>query len=333
MEPLHSYTYGGKDRFSVSPPTLNKNRKVYLCMYDVHKEGKYPFLRFLLSSLNRRLVFPHLWPETVEEIHTHVQTLLGWKEKDSEKIIYEGFYEYEDDVYCFIDITLCGLYMQLDEYFSSTRQWFVLMDEILNQNRVCNIAIEPRVTDFFLYNEEFCFLLDAQQKQYELPIVGYVTKPVAKMNFSQVFGQTKSMGIYGTYYYFTDYWSCFEKDEKEYKKELKDPSGIVRFALFLGNTRYVENLETDALDNSAVKKEKLMQELKEGATDGFEHKTMRITDYDGKWAETYDSLFLGNLILNDAELLKNWMIVIKDYSQQIPLSIHLIKHQEEYSIV
>jgi hypothetical protein len=149
-------------------------------MYDVHKEGKYPFLRFLLSSLNSCLIFPYLWPETVEEIHTHVQTLLNVR--DIEKIIYEGFYEYEDEVYCFIDITLCGLY--LDEYFSSSRQWFVLMDEILNQNKVCNITIEPRVTDFFLYNEVFCFLLDADQKHYELPIVGYVTKPVAKMNFN-----------------------------------------------------------------------------------------------------------------------------------------------------
>jgi hypothetical protein len=334
MELPLTYTFSGKQWLSSSPPSC-VNRKVYLCMYDVHKEGKFPFQRYLLSSLNGRLLFPHIWSsnnDPLEEIAAHIQTII--KDKNNEKDIqYEGFYEYENELYCFIDITLCGLYMQLDEYFSSSRQWFVLMDEILNQNKVCNIAIEPRVTDFFLYNEDFCFLLDAEQKQYELPIVGYVTKPVAKMNFTQVFGQTKSMDIYGSYYYFTDYWSCFEKD---IKKELKDPlekEGIVRFALFLGNTRYVENLESDPLDNSFVKKKKLMEEIKAGATDGFEHKTMRITDYDGKWAETYDSLFLGNLILNNAELLKNWMIVIKDYSQQIPLSIHLIKCLEDYSII
>jgi len=200
------------------------------------------------------------------------------------------------------------------------------MDEILNHTQVCNIAIEPQVTDFFLFNEDFCFLLDSTQTQYELPIVGYTTQDINKLNFTQVFGQIKTMDIYGDYYYFTDYWSCFEKNYKKLE-------GIVRFALFLGNTRYVENIESDSLDNSSIKKKKLMEEEMAGDTNGFEHKTIRITDYDGKWAETYDSLFLGNLILKNGELLKNNMIVIKNYSQQIPLSIHLIKNQKDYSII
>lgn len=318
------YKFGGKKWLSTLPPSCIY-RKVYICMYDVHMEGKNPFQRFLLASSNGRLVFPHIVSmedNPLEEIHAYVNSVLKVNITD----LYEGFYEYEENIYCFIDVTSCKLYQQLDECLTSSRQWFALIDEILNHNKICNIAIEHQVTDFFLFNEDFCFLLDAADQSYELPIVAYTTKEIHKLNFTQVFGQPKSMDLYGEYYYFSDYWSCFEKEDEKV-------DGLVRFAIFLGNTRYVENMESDPLDVSSIKREKLTEEEMAGETNGFEHKTIRITDYDGKWADSYDSLFLGNLLLNNGELLKNSMIVIKNYSQQVPLSIHLIKNKKDYSIV
>jgi len=271
QQPL--YTLGGKKWLSTLPPS-SIYRNVYICMYDVNREGKCPFQRYVLSSSHGRLLFPHIISmedNPLEEINAYVEKIIKDKIND---IQYEGFYQYNDNIYCFIDITSC---VELDECFTFSRHWFVLMDEILNHTQVCNIAIEPQVTDFFLFNEDFCFLLDSTQTQYELPIVGYTTQDINKLNFTQVFGQIKTMDIYGDYYYFTDYWSCFEKNYKKLE-------GIVRFALFLGNTRYVENIESDSLDNSSIKKKKLMEEEMAGDTNGFEHKTIRITDYDGKWA-------------------------------------------------
>ncbi len=53
--------------------------------------------------------------------------------------------------------------------------------------------------------------------------------------------------------------------------------------------------------------------------------TMRISDHDGKWAENYDSTFLGKIELDNGEYLKNTPIyVLKEYEQQIPLSYHFI---------
>ena len=64
---------------------------------------------------------------------------------------------------------------------------------------------------------------------------------------------------------------------------------------------------------------------------------MRITDYDGKWAEEYDSCYLGHIELDNGEYLKGTPILaVKEYNQQIPLSYHYnkkIAKKNEYAIV
>ena len=53
--------------------------------------------------------------------------------------------------------------------------------------------------------------------------------------------------------------------------------------------------------------------------------TTRISDHDGKWAEKYDSVFLGKTELDNGQYLKKTQIyVLKEYEQQIPLSYHFI---------
>lgn len=84
----------------------------------------------------------------------------------------------------------------------------------------------------------------------------------------------------------------------------------------------VENLPNDENDNSYTKKERLED------TDldkNMEVMTNRISDHDGKWAEKYDSVFLGKTELDNGEYLKKTQIyVLKEYEQQIPLSYHFI---------
>ena len=66
---------------------------------------------------------------------------------------------------------------------------------------------------------------------------------------------------------------------------------------------------------------------------------MRITDYDGKWADNYDSVYLGNLELDDGTFLNRQSIVVREYQQQIPLSYHYIDKEtlnggrEDYCIL
>ena len=53
--------------------------------------------------------------------------------------------------------------------------------------------------------------------------------------------------------------------------------------------------------------------------------TLRISDYDANWTKTYDSLYLGNVELDDGTFIQESPIIVtKDYNQQVPLSCHFI---------
>jgi hypothetical protein len=225
--------------------------------------------------------------------------------------------------------------------YRDNRLWPTLTTEIVNDRHVCNFEIDEKVSIFFTENSDFCFLQD-KSENYILPIVGYVGKHFKKINFTHVFGNSKKeeSAIFGNYYYFTDYhnaikqggWSPDGKPEyfNSYKFLLTEnefgkykKGGIVRFALFLDNMKLIENLQCDPYDKSEIKQQRLIDT---NLDTNYERLTMRITDYDGKWAEEYDSVYLtSNVELDNEEKIKNTpVIVIKDYNQQVPLSYHYI---------
>ena len=55
------------------------------------------------------------------------------------------------------------------------------IEEIMNVKYCCHMPIAEIVTDFFIQNNSFCFLLDQNNNNYEIPIVGYVGKPENKL--------------------------------------------------------------------------------------------------------------------------------------------------------
>ena len=56
--------------------------------------------------------------------------------------------------------------------------------------------------------------------------------------------------------------------------------------------------------------------------------TIRITDYDGKWASQYDSVILEDILLDEHVKIKGApLYVCKEYDQQCPLSFHFINKQ------
>jgi hypothetical protein len=97
---------------------------------------------------------------------------------------------------------------------------------------------------------------------------------------------------------------------------------IVRFALFTGKVKYIENNVNDPNDKSETKQKKLEDD--DSNDKNIERLTMRITDHDGNWAYNYDSIYLGNIELDDGSIYKNSMTVVKEYEQQIPLSYHYV---------
>jgi hypothetical protein len=154
-----------------------------------------------------------------------------------------------------------------------------------------------------------------------------------------MFGESPQdkLAMFGPKYYFTDFnnavrqggWSNDYRPEYLYDKLITDnengrysKGGLVRFALFMGKTKYVENSLHDPNDESDIKKNRLNDST---INQKYEILTLRISDHDGIWTKTYDSLYLGNIELDDGSFIQEYPIIVtKDYNQQLCLSAHYI---------
>ena len=314
--------------------------KIMVCVYSINTIGKYPFIQYLLSNNSlEEMCLPNL------PIFTAVgkDNLIDYSKvylsgvfqvenfgEFNKKIEYNGYYEFEKNIYLFFDIT----------NYSVNIDNFALIDEIVNHRKICNISISEETTHFFITNDSLNYLYDENNEAYENPIVGFVGKPTPeKLNFTYTFGESpkNKSAILGPYYYFTNFnyairqggWSSDYKSEYMYNKLITDnvygrysKSGIVRFALFTGNTKYIENMPNCPNDESDIKK----QRLNDSSLDQkYEILTLRISDHDGLWSKVYDSAYLGNIELDDGSYIEDApMVVLKEYKQQIPLSYHFI---------
>lgn len=328
----------------------NEYASIILCVYKVNTSGKHPFLEYLLTNTNDgfdKLTFPKVPIFTafnktnlISYSKVFLSSILkvGNFNGFDENIEFDGFYEYEKNLHLFFDVTKCDL--NIDYIFLSSNSYFLLTDEILNHKKFCNLNINEETIKFFLENDSINYLYDKNNEVYEIPIVGFVGKQTPeKVNFTFTFGESSKdkSHILGPYYYFTDFihsirqggWSHNYKPESVFNKLVTDnehgrfsKGGIIRFALFMGKTKYIENMPNDENDESEIKKFRLEDSTLDKT---YEIQTLRISDHDGNWAENYDSVHLGNIELDDGSFIKEAPIfVLKEYNQQIPLSYHFI---------
>jgi len=253
---------------------------------------------------------------------------MAYYSKHGDDINYNGYYIFNSNIYLFYDITKCDL--QLYDIYHNNSVWLVLADEIVNHKHMCNIPIHDNAVNLLSNNEELCFLVDENNKNYEIPIVGYVPKYQNNLSFTYTFGQTTSYknGIFGPFFYFSDFFTSFLKYniEEPYlpvsiKDNCSDKKGLVRFALFLGANKIIENYPNDTSDESDIKTQRLTDPKLDTK---IEQLTMRISDHDGVWANNYDSVYLGPTELDDGAYMKCNLLAIKKYNQQVPLSYHYI---------
>jgi len=323
------YYYKGLNKLDKLDDTLNLNNKIdnfYICGYRVNNNDLYPFLNFLLKNdfETNELVFPSLKINGALLL-TKIQNLCNIKSLLNlalyniildDKYEFKGFYIYKKNIYLFFDFTNCNLI--INNTHKNSIIWPTLIDEIINKKNVCNIKINSDVTNFFNKNTDFIFLKDSNEKNYEIPCITYVGKEFSKLNFTYIFGTSKPDNnfLFGHYYYFTDFKNAVKQcTEKNVVK-----GGIIRFALFTGVTKVILNNITDPIDKSYIKRELISK-----SNNLYENLTIRITDYDGKWAENYNSVYVGDIELDNGEKMKNTPIyVVKQYEQQIPLSYHFI---------
>lgn len=317
------YNYKGKNNLLLYfSDEITSFHQVHICAYKVNNTGKKPFLSFLLhQQQNTKTLDLPIVPifknfEATELVNYSKICLFGlckFNEYNTfiESLEFNGFYIYDNKLYLFFDITNCEI--QLDDTYSNSPIWFGLIDEIVNYKKICSLNINENVANLFLFNEPFCYLVDNNGENYEIPVVSFIGLRKEQVGFKSVFGESSQNKneILGPYYYFTNFINAFASDNCD---------SILRFAIFIGNVKYIENDTSDPIDESEIKQERLRDE---NLDQNMERLLMRISDHDGLWAKSYDSAYLGNIELDNGEYLKNVpTLVIKEYEQQVVLSYH-----------
>lgn len=326
----------------------NDYSKIILCVYKINTSGKYPFLEYLLLNNNYNSfilpVLPNYSSFNKNNLIVYSKVFLSGIlqvinfEEFSNNLEFDGVYEYSDDLYLFFDISKCEI--NIDDTYSYSPARFALCDEILNHHNICNMPISNDTIMFFLKNKSINYIYDNNNEPYEIPVVGYVGKSTPeKLNFVFTFGESakNKSAILGPYFYFTDFYHAIRDGgwSKNYEPEYINDKlitdnekgrylkgGVVRFALFCGNTKYIENNKNTPNDESEIKKQRLDDP---NLNQKYETLTLRISDHDGLWSKEYDSAYLYNIELDNGNFLEEPpMLVIKEYNQQIPLSFHYI---------
>jgi hypothetical protein len=330
------YNYGVKHLLSKNIEyiqTTDNYTSINLCVYLINTNGPVPFLQYLLVNNGYDLLtLPKLPIYTLfnrEDIVPYSKVYLSGIlqannfEDFSNDISLDGFYEYNDDLYLFFDISKC----KIDETYLWNDVRLGIMDEIVNHKKICNINVDNNTTNFFTKNESITYLYDEHNNPYEIPVVGFVGKQSeSKMKFTIIFGENAKdkTAMFGPYFYFTNYQNSIKQGCSFYneKNDEYHKGGIIRFALFMGQTKHIENAPNDPIDQSEIKTQRLRDTTLNRQKEVL---TLRISDHDGLWANAYDSVYLGNLELDDGSFLDDIpMIVLKNYVNQIPLSFHMI---------
>lgn len=346
-----------KKDFCLLDDTL-EHLNIRICAYKINIFGKHPFLEFLLANTGFEcLSLPFLTNYkslNINELLSYSKVFLSGILKINNfeifesKILFDGFYEYLNDVYLFFDLSKYDT--NIDDIYSYDPFRFALIDEIINCKHICNMYIDNDTVNFFIKNESINYLYNDKNEPFEIPVVGYVGKPTTqKTKFVYTFGESAKdkSAILGPYFYFTDYenaikqgkWSNNFKPEYLHGKLVTDneygkyiQGGIIRFALFIGKTKYIENSPNDIIDESEIKKQRL-DDIH--LNKNYEILTLRISDHDGLWAKIYDSVHIGHIYLDNGIFLKDTpIIVVKNYNQQVPLSYHFVDNRNcSYGIV
>ncbi len=340
------------DILSILQENMYSMENIFLIPFRINFDGSKPFNTFMLynDNINNNLCFPFLeklnisfinnfeFLKTIIKCYLFSLNLKCDYESFEKNCIFKGLYVYNNNIYLFIDLTKIDEKSDLIE--KNNLYWFALVDEIMNKKHVCNIKIDENVINFFSNNSDFLYLKNDNNEQIEIPTVVYSGAHDKMLYFTYLFGKTKgdSYNIFGSSFYFTDFknaireggWSSNYSDEYKYGEKITEnengkyiKGGIIRYAIFLGNCHIVENLPNDKIDESEIKKMKLNDKL--NFDYNYEKMTLRVSDHDGLWKNNYDSVFLGDLELDDGQKISyNPIYAIKDYENQISLSYHYI---------
>jgi hypothetical protein len=216
--------------------------------------------------------------------------------------------------------------------------WWVLIDEIVNLQKLLNFPIHKHVVDLFLNHKSLLFLTNEKNEIIETPSVGYHGTYYGLVSLIKNYGLRRSTlnSMVGPYYYFGTFrkavryagWTSTYKpreiDGKNIANEegLYEKGGIIRFSVFLGNMKALLNHPNDKNDFSELVEKRIRENPRSRR---YEMNTLKMHDHNGEWAKNYDSIYIGRALLaNNKRFMSNPEFVVKNYNQQTLLSTHIL---------
>tara|TARA_B100000524_G_scaffold233235_1_gene123916 strand:+ start:2286 stop:3425 length:1140 start_codon:yes stop_codon:yes gene_type:complete len=292
---------------------------VHICIFTIQKENsKFPYLLYLLYKQDNVLTFPYfvfdegdILSVCTNKLHNILDCSFKLK----------GFIKQGKDIFAFYEIPNNSYSPSLLK--KNDNWWFTLIYEICYLKCLNNFKIHDSVFNCFLNNSYLTLLYDNNNISHEVPIPLYIGSHEQNLKYLFSFGAHKLLSpksIHGQYYNYYSYdsacryglWSKdFKQDdvntENKYGRYKK--GGLVRYAVFLGNTKVFIN--TYSNDDG------------ENIIDNYK----KSRDIEGKWTLNYDSLFVGNVVI-DGHVHIGYRYTIKDNNQVNPLSYHYLDKSE-----
>lgn len=288
---------------------------IILIMFKINTDGKIPFLEFGMNYdiMTGECDFMRISKEQLPELTSSFKTNIGYMLNNKKAYIFVELDNSQRDA------------NQMMSFVIPTLE-FVVTDEIVNLQHVYGDPISEEVTEFFSEYRHFLFLYDINYNMYETPSIGYAGIEKSNADFVKVFGidRSESTAPFGSGFYFTSFTNAYQNavnPKYEYispsllNKTGKMKNGVVsRFILFLGQMKVVNNHPDNDIDESDIK----TCMINKSETRKNAKLTMRITDHDGKWQQNFDSVFIGDLLLDDGTKLDTGpLYVIKEHNQQM----------------
>lgn len=310
-------------------------RLVHLCIFQINcNEKTTPYILYLLNKdINTNIVyFPHFTVSNniLKHAEKHINDIFtDWKITPK----FKGHID-NKDLYLFYEIDFNYTIYKL-KY--NDLWWWTTIFEIVNIKSILNFKIDNSVSHIFNKYHLLISLFNKKNHKIAIPTIGYHGGYYNYIKFIAAFGLRKVSheGYLGPYYYFDTYkgagryaiWNTVRKPEYVDKKlitldeygKYKD-GGIVRFIIFCNLTKYLLNRPTDPDDNSELSIE-LASKIP------FIKSTMKIRDVAGKWADNYDSVYVGSTLIKSEKYddrVLNIQFAIKNFNNFIPISYHYV---------
>ena len=322
-------------------PSLSGVTDVKVCLFAIVEGQAIPFMEFCLyRDDDGSLRFPTVpvGENTIEDGRSKLMNV--YAEWDA-SIEYRGFVVWGDEKVLAYEWK-GNTSDTLDTGTIESRWWRVLSTEIVNHRKMLSFPVRDDVCNFFLENSELLLLRDDDDVLYESPSVGYYGGYHKSVAVSSVLGIRREgpTSSLGPYYYFGSYERAMRdailspsRKPVEVDGELitvdndgrYDRGGIVRFAILMGKTKVMMGRDTDVDDQSDVSQNLADDDL-------FVRETMKIRDVDAKWVNDFNSVRHGTYAIEEdgrETLVLQPQTVVKDYSQQVPLSYYYVGTDQE----